>query len=373
LEEAAERICAGDGEMVAQLERKDDALRQLLALIENRSPQTRPAELIPQIQAVADAVSAPSERSVRRHAQTWIALQQTMASAGQLTPARVNNVRMALAHFTHFVGETASVESINAAKLQGFYTHALNMIAARREDKKAGWSVPFAKETFAIAKAFIRWLIEQGTIPPPTNITARFRFGSTVKNIETWTPEEVRHVISEAPGKLKLALLLMCNCGMTQQDVSDLADDEVIWAGARIRRKRSKTANCENVPMVEYLLWPQTLALLKKYRSGTERVLLTESGKPYVRNEMIGGKLVKADGFTSNYKHLQRRLDFHKPMKLLRKTGATLLESHEVYGRFTGYFLGHSPRSMKDRSYAAPSQTLFDEAVLWLGQQLRQC
>ena len=67
----------------------------------------------------------------------------------------------------------------------------------------------------------------------------------------------------------------MLNCGMTQRDISDLKDEEVDWNAGRIRRKRSKTANHDNVPVVEYLLWPRTFDLLKEYRSGGELVLLT--------------------------------------------------------------------------------------------------
>jgi hypothetical protein len=67
-----------------------------------------------------------------------------------------------------------------------------------------------------------------------------------------------------------------------------------------------------------------------------------------------------------------RRLGFNRPLKELRKLGATLLASHEVYGRFHSYFLGHSPRTVADRHYVRPPQELFDEAVLWLGEQLGQ-
>jgi integrase len=229
--------------------------------------------------------------------------------------------------------------------------------------------VPFAKEVFAVSRSWIRWLTEQGTIDPPRNLASRFRFGSTAKRIPTWTVDEVRHVIDEAPGKLKLALLLMANCGMTQADVSDLADDEVDWTRGTITRRRSKTKHNENVPIVTYHLWPLTWQLLQRYRSGEERVLLTESGKPYVRSEMVNGKLVKADGFTSNYAHLKRRLGFTKSMKLLRKTAATLLESHPTYGRLVPHFLGHSPRGVAAKHYASPSQDLFNQAVSWLGQQ----
>lgn len=57
-------------------------------------------------------------------------------------------------------------------------------------------------------------------------------------------------------------------------------------------------------------------------------------------------------------------------MKLLRKTAASMLESHEVYGRFVGLFLGHAPASMKDKHYSAPPQQHFDAAIHWLGEQL---
>jgi hypothetical protein len=189
----------------------------------------------------------------------------------------------------------------------------------------------------------------------------------------TWTPAEVQHVIGEAPGQLKLHLLLMANCGFTQVDCSDLLDTEVDWTAGTVTRKRSKTADQDSTPTVTYRLWPQTFALLRQYRSGQDRVLLTESGRPFVRRELTAdGHLVKADNIASNFAHLKRRLKFKKPLKLLRKTGATILDSHPEFSRYSTLFLGHSPRSIKDRHYSAPSQDRFDAAVAWLGQQLGQ-
>jgi integrase len=336
-------------------------------------PPARLQQLEAAVKGFRGEASAPPDRTIKAHADSWLATLQTQASAGNLAADRVNNVRMCLTHFSAFLGETANVESIDAARLQAYYLWCLGKVSARRRDGETGWSVAYAKETFAVARTWIRWLWEQGIIDLPKNIASRsFKFGGTAKKIETWSVADVRHVIDEAPGKLKLALLLMVNAGMTQADVSDLRDSEVDWKLGRIIRKRSKTAGIDSVPVVNYPVWSLTFELLKKYRSGGERVLLTESGKPYVRKELVNGKLVKADGFTSNFKHLQRRLKFTKPMKLLRKTGASLLESHEVYGRLVSMYLGHSPRSMKDKHYAAPSQALFDEAVKWLGRQLGQ-
>jgi hypothetical protein len=50
--------------------------------------------------------------------------------------------------------------------------------------------------------------------------------------------------------------------------------------------------------------------------------------------------------------------------------GANLLEDHETYARYADYFLGHSPKSLKERHYAVPSQTIFDAGLDWLHQRI---
>jgi integrase len=320
-----------------------------------------------------EAPPAPAERSVTAQAGRWVSIQQAQVAASNMTPDQADNRRVCLSHFRDWCGPIA-VEQIDAGKLHDFYLWCLAKVEDRNNDPghKAGWSPDYAKKVFATARTFIRFLWESGLIElPPRNIDSRaFRFNGGAKSVKTWTVEEVKRVVREAPGQLRLHLLLMLNCGFTQQDVSDLKDSEVDWQGGTITRRRSKTAQHENVPTVCYRLWPLTFELLQQYRSGTERVLLTESGRAFVRKELVAGRLVKSDNIRSNYAHLRRRLKFGKSLKLLRKTAATMLDSHPVYGRLTSLFLGHSPRSIKDRHYSAPSQELFDEAVEWLGRQL---
>jgi integrase len=165
----------------------------------------------------------------------------------------------------------------------------------------------------------------------------------------------------------------MGNCGFTQSDVSDLKDQEVDWKEGRITRKRSKTSDDEGVPVVEYKLWDVTFDLLKEYRSGGESVLLTETGKPWVYEKLVDGKMRSTDNVASNFTHLKAKLKrkgiIAKPLKLIRKTSASLLGTHEVYGRYSSHFLGHSPRSIADRHYVKPSRDLFDKAIAWLAQQ----
>jgi hypothetical protein len=163
---------------------------------------------------------------------------------------------------------------------------------------------------------------------------------------------------------------LMANCGFTQQDVSDLSQDEVDWVAGKITRKRSKSRNHEDCPTVTYRLWPRTFNLLKQHRQTSgDLVLRTKSGQPWLTKRQTEGKFNRTDNTKSVYRHLQFRSGIPKPIKLLRKTSASLLDTHPSYGRYAGYFLAHSPMTIRDKSYVAPSQDQFDAALAWLGAQ----
>lgn len=320
--------------------------------------------------------TAPAERTIAANCDRWLALQRAKVAAGKLAPDRADNLRVYLNHFRGFLGDTAAVESVDAQTIEAFFLWCGRKVEERQKDKdgKAGWSAIYAEKIFDTSRVFIRYLWESGLIELPKNIDSReFSFRVHAKKIETWTAEEFQAALAAATGQMRLHLLLMANCGFTQEDISDLLDTEVDWRAGRIIRKRSKTASCENVPTVDYKLWPRTFELLKEYRSEQERVLLTESGRPWKRKELIEGKLKKCDSIASCYVHLRKKLKgFNKPLKCLRKTGATLLDSHTDHSRFSLLFLGHSPRSVKDRYYSAPDQAGFDAAIAWLGQQLGQ-
>jgi integrase len=341
--------------------------------IAERLPPARLLQVETAVAGIRGQPTAEPEKTVEAHADLWLKAQQQRAEAGQMSPARVANNRTCLEHFKAFVGPQAAVAVIDAERLEGFYLHCLKKMTGKN-GQAGDWSVSYARDVFSVAKSFIGWLAGRGAIDQPKNLGSKsFKFGSPAKGVETWSPDEFRTTVAAAPGKLKLALLLMANCGMTQEDISELRDTEVDWQAGRVIRKRTKTAHHENVPTVDYLLWPTTFALLRQYRSGQDRVLLTERGEPYVRTRLKdNGKLSKADGFASCYVHLKKRLGFDRPLKELRKLGATLLAQHPDYGRFHSYFLGHSPRTVADRHYVQPPQALFHEAIRWLGVQLGQ-
>jgi hypothetical protein len=67
-----------------------------------------------------------------------------------------------------------------------------------------------------------------------------------------------------------------------------------------------------------------------------------------------------------------KKLGLRLQLKGLRKTGATLLKGQaKRFPSCSGYWLGHSPKTVEDKNYAAPSQQLLDQAVTWLGKKLK--
>jgi integrase len=159
---------------------------------------------------------------------------------------------------------------------------------------------------------------------------------------------------------------------MTQKDIADLDMSELDWETGRIIRKRSKTKNEENVPIVNYLLWPETLRLLRQEQCENEtgRVLLNEKGNPLWFEEVAeGGKLKKNDNVKSAFDRLKRKTGIDKPLKSLKKTSASMLRNHPKYASLEDLFLGHAPQRMSDKHYAANPETLFDEAIAWLGTE----
>ena len=133
----------------------------------------------------------------------------------------------------------------------------------------------------------------------------------------------------------------MLNCGMTQKDISDLLVSEVEWDEGRIIRKRSKTSDEENVPVVNYKLWPETLRLLRQEGTADSkgRVILNAKREPLWSEEITdNGRYQKTDNIRNAFHRLQRKTKITKPLKSFKKTSATLLRGNEKYTGLAGLF-----------------------------------
>jgi integrase len=176
--------------------------------------------------------------------------------------------------------------------------------------------------------------------------------------------------LEEATDRMKLILLLMGNCGITQQDVSDLKTSEVNWTAGRITRKRSKRSKDPKAKKVSWILWPTTAALLKEFHRPGSELVMTDGGEVLVQTnyDRVAG------WYDRNLRpKIQARIPaFDKTLKQIRKMGASLLETNDQHHRFKDHWLAHAGKGMAEKHYTATYQKGLDEAVLWLGEQLGQ-
>jgi integrase len=263
------------------------------------------------------------------------------------------------------------VDKITAVTLANYHAQVLT------ETASGVISDTGARDAMQVARQFIRRLWSLSVISLPNNIDSHdLEIHVQTKPIEPWDFEVLGGILRDAPEPLRLYLLLMANCGMTQKDVSDLLPSQVDWEKGIITRKRSKTKKWDNVPTVSYQLWGDTFELLKKHgkRKG-ERVFLTTDGVPLVVDKMSskfkGSKRDKINQLWMDWSTRQR-IKNNKGLKAIRKTSATKLSENSKYSRFTQYFLAQSPKTVADKHYIRPSQTEFDKAVTWLGKQYRE-
>jgi hypothetical protein len=128
-------------------------------------------------------VAAEPCTKVKALVDEWDARLKNDVAAGNIAATRYDRMIQTLRHFAAFIGETADINVIDAETLEGFYHFCLEKIAQRRGSEKAGWSPSHTKQVFSVAKQWISWLSERGTIPIPSNIRLKWRFGPTVRRI----------------------------------------------------------------------------------------------------------------------------------------------------------------------------------------------
>ncbi len=329
------------------------------------------------IKAQADAMvasatqAAPPDRAVEAQVGAWRTLLRGVCESGQMSEGRYDAYRRNIKIFVDWIGEQTAIDVIDEAKLEAFFNHLSLQVGAGK------YAPTYAHTLLMTAKQFISRLAELKLIPLPGNIRSRrFRFNhSAPAKIETFSIEEIQTILKTA-GKLsertELYLLLCLNCGMYQNDLAELRNDEVDWKAGTITRHRSKTRE-RNGQVVTYRLWPETFKLLKKFRGTGELALTNEEGNPLVRYWLDDGKLKRYDCVHAAWTRVAAKMGLTKMrlgLKHLRKTSSTVLGQHPQFKYYAAYFLADSPKGMDQRHYVKPSEEEFFSALAWLGAQL---
>lgn len=311
--------------------------------------------------------------SISASIDKFVELHKERAKSGQLSAAHLQTIASRYEFIKRYFGGGTLVTQIRGQTFTQFHSHLL------AEIKSEAVSPIYARHLMAEFRKLVRWLYAEEIIdvlPRPLMAESRqFRFNVTHNQIEVFTVDELHVLLKAAPKRTQLYLLLMMNCGMYQGDISDLRQKDVDWNDGRIVRKRSKTSRQPTVPIVNYKLWTPTFALLREYRSNDrERVLVNANGDPLRNRQMReDGTSTNFDNIRTAYDRLTHKLKLKKSktLKHIRKTSASILESHESFGRYAQHFLGHAPQTISQKHYVKPSDELFDKAVEWLGEQYR--
>ncbi|MCE9620708.1 MAG: hypothetical protein K8R92_12490 [Planctomycetes bacterium] len=269
-------------------------------------------------------VELPKEKTVESHIDSFVKLKTAQVAADQKSAGRLRNIRTYVNRFGEFVGKQNAIETITAVTLSDFHARLLGEVA------RGGMSASSARDAMQVARQFIKWLWGLSVIELPNNIDSKdLEINVPSQAIEVWDFDILKGVLKAAPEPLRLYLLLMANCGMTQKDVSDLLPAQVNWKDGIITRKRSKTKKWENVPTVAYRLWGATFELLKKHgKKQGIRVLSAPDGSALVYDALsAGGKGSKNDKINSIWTEWvnSSKLKHAKGLAAIRKTSATAL------------------------------------------------
>ncbi len=304
-----------------------------------------------------------AEDTVKSWAETYLTKQRERVAADELSAGRYKSLHSCVSFFRDWLGAETPVTSINGRVLTRFHSLLLEQVTSGQ------CAAGYARDRLTVAKSFIKWLWGQDAFENlPKNIDSReLRITRRSTTPSIFSIAEVGQLLRKASARTRLYVLLALNTGMTQKDMADLRDSEVDWEKGKLTRKRSKTQKHEGVPTVTYKLWPETFDLLKKYRSGEERVLLNSHGQPLYREWIDDqGKYSKLDNIRSAYDRVMRELPFNKSLKLLRKTSPSLMEGEARFRGLGKLFLGQAPNSVADKHYIQQSETALDEAIDFL-------
>ena len=311
--------------------------------------------------------AAPPDETIASNIDSFLKRKESQVNGDERSPGRYESLRCCLERFQKWIGGHRDVHEITAKKLIDYHSFLLDQIKAKKMSRY------YARDHMQAVRQFVRWCWELDLLDLPRNIGSP---DLTVKvsdgRIETFAVEEIQQLLNSSSETTKLYLLLMLNCGMQQQDIAQLRQDEVDWERGRIIRRRSKTRGHANVPEVNYKLWADTFALLKECRSADSSVvLLNKKGGSLKTERIVAGRLKKVDDIRSAYARVVRKLKIKqpKPLKLIRKTAASKLEEHRDYGKYGQHYLGQAPSTIADKHYVIPSQKAFDDAIEWLGKQ----
>ena len=264
--------------------------------------------------------------------------KNNQAAAGNRSPKTVLTLRSNFNNIGDFFGRDNSVKTLDGKKIEDFYNHLL------ASDLQAGSK----QSLFSRFKTFVKWLYQSETIESlPRIMEAKLEFNTGAEHTRekiVYPIETIRQLLAAATPQEKLPLLLSLNMGLTASPIAEFQKSQII--DGRYNYRRHKTGRFKFVPLVKYVVWPETQELL-------EEVEIPNSAKT-VSNHF--NKLRKRVGLDVEHCHL-------------RNSSASFLHNGP-HATYADHWLGHSSKTIADKHYKKVFEQNFDAAVMWLREQV---
>lgn len=296
----------------------------------------------------------------------------TRYERGDISATWFEKIRISVCHFVDYLQTDLPLSKLNEMHLDDYRNYTLSLPISTSTNKSISlWT---AKSRLDIVKLMIKWGYQMALIETlPRNLDGYARITIPEPTVNRFSREEINTLYSAASERTKMFMLLALNCGFGQTDISSLRNSEFQMSENRIVRKRTKTGvHCE------FALWPLTIEMLKKHGTldgkPNDRVFLSQSGHPLVREYFIDDKFKRTDAIRSAFFRLMKKIDMpnHRGFYSLRKTAASEIEV--IDPAVTEMFLAHSEKGQK-KNYAERDWARLDKAIMELREsfELKYC
>jgi hypothetical protein len=324
------------------------------------APEARDRAEVRQLaSAVRGGDAADPGQSVSHWVEKFLEKKKDDLSYGKWKECRIH-----MADLTEHLGAGSDARTIDAATVDGYVARL----------KQSDRSKRYLGERHRFFKEFVHWLVIREVLPhDPKNLRDRVRLQKATPPPKHWTLEEIQLALKVASERMKTYLLPALNGAWTQVEIATLAESEVDWGTGIVTKGRHKTKHYERRVIVSYRLWPVTLEMLRRHRSGQETVLLSKRSKTPLWKEG------SVDRIGDDFKVLRERMrkepgfeTFNRSFGQLRKTAGRLVEIQYRSKDLSNFFLAHVDDRINATNYTG-DDTLQDqlyEATDWLGRRL---
>jgi hypothetical protein len=309
----------------------------------------------------ASVKRVPDDRRIGTALNNWFVLKRKKATATTLVRLQGHKKAFECLKNKDVVVLTADmpVDVLTEQKVEEVF-HAINGEDGLDSTKHKKWV------TF---KNFVRYVVSKRLVPEPLNLDSEFlTFAVTATQKLTPVMKDVREFISDLPDRLRLYALLAANAGLNNVDIGKLSRFQIDLTAKTLTRKRVKTATWANVPTVTYLLWDETIDLLRQQMEKTgEYALLDSKGQPLYIDKKDGSDGASLyDKIKSSWRDYFGRDGSKKyTLKDFRFFSADLIKNgpHRI---FQDVWLGHSPKTVAAKNYSGAEDCT--EVCKWLHQ-----